>query len=273
MKEEMKKYFNINIYELEEERRNESNNYILYYDLLKEIKEKPEEERKREIENYNKQEEERRNKLERINEKIEIESIKKNIFYNNIIYLFYKKYHNIIMGILEKYNNKNIGEKTKEKIQEEIKSELEKDNLYINITFSFGSYSDDIYQLYFTIYKNKEEKEKYSYNNINFTLSLHKYYHEEDQKKYNNYFIYRNEKDYINIINNNMLWDNNLQYNYIEDPKKEAKNILKQCKKNIKSVNELIEKAKKTRENNNQLLNKYKLKEKDFLKIDYNQTL
>lgn len=273
MKEELKKYFNINIYKLEEERRSLSNNYILYYDLLKEIKEKPEEERKKEIEKYNLQQKEKQEKLEKINKKIEIESIQKNILYNNIIYLFYKNYHNIIMDILEKYKNKNIGEKTKEKIQEEIKEKLEKDNIYVTVTFSFGSYSDDIYKLYFTIYRTKEEKEKYSYFNIEFTFSLCKYYQEEDQEKYNNYFIYRNEKDYINIINNNMLWDNNIQYNYINDPKKQATIILKECKKNINKVNKLIEAARKTREENNNLLNIYKIHGKDFLKIEYNQTL
>ena len=273
MKEEMKKYFNINTYKLEEERRNENNNYILYYDLLKEIKDKTEEEKKQEIEKYNRQQEERRQKLEKINEKIEITTIEKNIVYNNVIYLFYKNYHDKIMDILEKYKNKNIGEKTKEKIENEIEKEIEKNNIFVNVTFSFGKYSNDIYEIYFTIYRNKEEKEKYSYFNINFTFSLHNYYDEKDNEKYNNYFIYRNEKDYINIINNNKIWENNTQYNYIEDTKKEARNILKQCKKNQKIVNDLIEKARKTREENNNFLNVYKISEKDFIKIEYNQTL
>jgi len=272
MKEEMKKYFNIKIYELEEERRKENNNYILYYDLLKEIKDRPEEEKQKEIENYNKQEEERRKKIENINNKIEIESIQKNIIYNNIIYLFYKNYHNIIMEILEKYKNKNIGEKTKEKIQNEIKEELKKDGIFSSVYFTFGSYSNDIYKVNFTIYETEKDALNYSYKRIEFDFNLCKYYHEKDQLKYNNYFTYRNEKTGSIIVHNNMLWEKD-NYNFIEDPKKEAKNILKKCKKNIEKVNLLIEKAKETRKENSDLLNIYKIASFEFIDIKYNQTL
>ena len=158
MKEEIKKYFKNDTYKLEEEKRNINDNYILYYDLMQELKDKPEEERKKEIEKYNKQQEERQKKLISINNNIDIKTIEDNLIYNNIIYLFKENYHNKIMNIMEKYQNKNIGEKTKEKIQEEITELLKNDNIYASVYFSFGSYSSDIYNLNFTIYRTEEEK-------------------------------------------------------------------------------------------------------------------
>lgn len=273
MKEEIKKYFKISLHELEEERRKISNNYILYYDMLKEIKEKPEEEREKAIEEYNKQHEERENKLNEINKKIDITTIEKNIVYNNIIYLFYKNYHDKIAEIMGKYANKNIGEKTKEKIQEEIKEELKKDGVFAGVWFSFGSYSCDIYKLNFTIYKTEEEQKNYSYNKIEFNYELCNYYGEEEKEKYKNYYCYRNEKTGSIIVNNNKIWEDNEQYNYIANATQEAKRILKEAKKSIEKVNKLIEEAKKEREKHNKLLNTYKINEFDNIKINYQQTL
>lgn len=273
MKEELKKYFKIDIYKLEEERRKINDNYILYFDLLKEIKEKPEEEREKAIEQYNREREEREERLKTINNKIDILTIEKNLIYNNIIYLFYKNYHNIIIEIMEKYKDKNIGEKTKEKIQEEIKEEIKKDNIFMNVYFSFGQYSSDIYNLNFTIYKTEEEQKNYSYNKIEFSFLLCSYYGEEEKEKYKNYYIYRNEKTYQNIINNNKIWENNEQYNYIDNTSKEAKMILKECKKSMEKVKKLIEEAKTERKKHDLLLNNYKIHEFDNIKIEYNQTL
>lgn len=247
MKEELKRYFNIEICELEEQKRELNNNYILYYDLLQEIKDRPEEEREKAIEQYNREREEREKKLVSINNKIDLETIEKNILYNNIIYLFYKNYHNKIMEIMGKYENKNIGEKTKEKINNEIKEELKKDGIFSTVYFSFGEYSSDIYKLNFTIYETEKEK-------------------------YNNYFTYRNEKTGSIIIHNNMLWEKD-NYNFITDTKKTSQEILKKCKKNIEKVNLLIEKAKETRKENSDLLNIYKINNYEFIDIKYNQTL
>lgn len=273
MKKELRKYFNINIYKLEEERKKINDNYILYYDLLREIKEKTEEEKQQAIEQYNKQQEERQKQLEQINDKINIETIEKNLIYNNIIYLFYKNYHDKINNIMEKYKNKNIGEKTKIKIQEEIQEELKKDNIFTNVYFSFGQFSSDIYNLDFTIYETEESQKNYSYNKISFNYNLCNYYHEEDKEKYKNYYIYKNNKTGANIINNNKIWDNNIQYKYIEDTKKESKKILKECKKNIDKVNKLIQQATEIRKEHNILLDTYKIQENDNIKIDHVQNL
>ena len=273
MKEELKKYFNINIYKVEEERRKLNDNYILYYELLEQIKERPEEERKKAIEEYNKQQEEREKQVKLLNNKIDILTIQKNLLYNNIIYLFYKNYHNKIMEIMEKYQNKSIGEKTREKLQNEIKEELKKDNLFINVYFSFGSYSCDIYQLNFTIYQTEEEQKNYSYNKIGFTFNLCDYYQDKDKESYKNYFIYRNDKTSLNIINNNKIWDNNEQYNYINDTRKQATIILKESKKSIEKVKKLIKQAAEEREKQNNLLNQYKIHDFDNIKINYQQTI
>lgn len=273
MKEEIKKYFNTNIYKLEEEKKEINNNYFTYYEKLESLKDRTEEERKKEIEKLNKEREEKNKKLLLLDNKINQKTIEKNLIYNNIIYLFYKNYHNNIINIMEKYQNKNIGEKTKEKIQEELKELLKQDNIFTSVYYSFGRYSHDIYELNFTIYENEKAQKNYSYNKITFNIVMCKYYDESDQQKYNNYYIYRNETTCQNIINNNKIWNNNTQYEYIKDTNTQAKIILKECKKSIKKVNDLINKAKEEREEHNILLNKYKIHEFENIKINYEQRL
>ena len=273
MKEEMKKYFKIDIFKLEEERRKINDNYILYYDLLNEIKEKPEAEKEKAIQEYNQQKEERENKLNEINKKIDMLTIEKNLLYNNIVYLFYKNYHNIIIETMEKYKNKNIGEKTKEKIQDELKEILKKDGVFAGVWFSFGQYSCDIYKLNFTIYRTQEEQNNYSYNKIEINYELCNYYRETEKEQFQTYYCYRNEKTGSIIINNNKIWENNIQYNYIANTTQEAKRIIREAKKSIEKVNKLINEAKKEREKHNQLLNSYKINEFDNIKINYQQTL
>lgn len=251
------------------------NNHITTYELIQLLKEKetPTEQIQEEIQKNNLKVDQYQKNYAKLKEKENVLQIEQNLIYNNIIILFFENYYNLINNILNKYINKAIGEKTKEKIQKEIQEEIQKDNnnLFLNVYFTFGEYSNDILKLYFTLYQTKEDKENYSYNNIQFYYNLNTYYNKEDQEIFGNYFT-AGTKDNTILLHNNEIWEKE-NYNYIKETRETAKRIYKTSKKEIEKVNKLIEQARTTRKNYNEFLNNYKLKTYDYLEIAYNQRL
>ena len=91
-------------------------------------------------------------------ENIEINLIKNNI-YLSILKIYNEKVRTII---IEKYKNKNIGDKRKEEINKIFEDALEEENIYSYIHFSLSGYDWYFGTFYVSLYMNKEEKENYN---------------------------------------------------------------------------------------------------------------
>lgn len=138
------------------------------------------------------------NKIKQLKKKIKLNNIKIAIIKNNLHYLLKMDFEGIKEKMLDYYENKQIGEKTKEKMRNEIK-EYFKNNFNVNIAcyiyiektgysyklnFSFGFLDSDGYNDY--TFKYGED----------FKITFEK-------RKYNNYELviccYYNINDYIEL--------------------------------------------------------------------------
>ena len=275
MKNEIKNYI-LNNKKLQETKEKEKEtkdkikgSYYIYQELK--ANNKTEEEIKKEIETYKQQEEEIKKEIENIQNKIKIYNIKENILYNNIIISIYNKYKNNIDDIMAKYENKAIGEKTKEKMQNEIKDlflqddVFKNDNIFIYIQNSFNYYERQYLKIIIEITKKQDLDDggfKYIYN---FKLSI-------DFCKYTNVYENIENKKYIDVMaiysynDEKMLFSNqfeeeekNNNYKYIEDPEKEAKAIIKLYNINKLKFKFLQEKLKDVKDSNNAAISQLKL--------------
>ena len=154
--------------------------------------------------------------------KIEINNLKIAILKNNIHYLFRNDFEGIKAKILDYYENKNIGEKTKNKIEEEIKKYF-KDNYNVNICCYIGIEKDD--------YK-YEMKIEFAFLSDEGYRSYTLEYNEEykiifEKRKYNNYEL--------KIYN----YNNIVEYVTIKDLNKKAKELFKEYTKTIEKIEKL----------------------------------
>ena len=252
MNKEIKKYKEINkkitskLQEIEENDKQLNNIYhsAKYVDIFKG-------EKKQELDNLNKI----RYDLEK---ELKILEIQKVLVSNNIVKLFIDKYNSGIIEILKKYENKNIGEKTTEKIEEEIKDYLKDVEIeYIYFRLNKNNYDSDYHFGYLSINLKHINTIKYEFN-------LYRNY----DKNYNYYDIY-NQESTIFCSSKDMIFQN---YEYIEDTKKQATYIYNLSKKQKEKVEKLKEEMKEIRNNLNNEISNLKLNDSliNELKIGYN---
>ena len=194
---------------------------------------------KNECKNYEKKEKE-------LKKDLTILEIQKVLVSNNIVKLFIDKYNSGIIDILKKDENKNIGEKTTEKIEEEIKEYLKDLEIeYIYFRLNKNNYDSDYH------FGNLSINLKHI-NTIKYEFNLYRNY----DKNYNYYDIY-NQENTIFCSSKDMIFQN---YEYIEDTKKQAIYIYNLSKKQKEKFEKLKEEMKEIRNNLNEEISKLKLK-------------
>lgn len=250
MKNEIKKYLkNMEALKEEENKKEELNNkYINNYDLINRLKEenKTPEEIKKEIQKNQEQHDFINSELSKINYNITVFKIESDLIYNNICYLFNVEYNKIIIETLKKYQNKNIGPATKEKIQEELKNQIKIcDYIYFNLSYNGFSYELATLQVEIKI------NDKH-YQNIKILYNFN-----EDQKnniKYYELNAKSNNSDYRLLYCSNENFDR-VNYEYIKNTYSEAKKTYNQVIKNRQKFEELKKELTKIKNNNNSLIN------------------
>ena len=144
-----------------------------------------------------------------------------------------------LIPIIQKYKNKRIGEKTKEKIANEIKE-------YIKEKYNFIVYFNMYQEFYFTGIR------------VSFD------FYDKDHKKIGNIEKASDEKEYNqNTFNNLYNYNVNLDYNYINDVKEYAKTLYNEKTKSKEKIEELRKQISNERNNINKHLynhlNDYKI--------------
>ena len=91
-------------------------------------------------------------------------SLENNLLYNNFIYKFLENKEKNIRDIITKYENKAIGEKTKEKIQNEIKEEVKTIEFFKNVEI-YPYFNGDFknYKISLEI-REKDKNERFMYD-------------------------------------------------------------------------------------------------------------
>ena len=160
--------------------------------------------------------------IKRLKNKIKTNEIKIAILKNNIHYLLKMNFEGIKEKMLNYYENKKIGEKTKEKMQNEVKDYF-KNNFGVNIAcyISFDNFLNN-YILILTFYFLNENNCK------NFIL------------EYNEEFEIRFEKRAYNDFKTQINYCNNIA-NYVElkDINKKANELQKEYKKTVEKIEKL----------------------------------
>lgn len=218
--------------------------------------------------------------LDNLNEKekelinnIKILKIEENLISNNIVYLFIKKYDKGIIEILKKYENKNIGEKTSEKIKKEIENylkELKINNIYFYLNkHNFDSdYNLGNLTIIFLIDNNnyfQKIKIEYNFRVYNNLGKNYKYYDIKNCYEYN-------DKNTIFCSSKDMIFT---EYKFIENTKEKSNYIYNLSKTKKDEFEKLKEKMKEVRYNMNNELDLLKLDNSisKNLEIDYQVNL
>ena len=151
-------------------------------------------------------------------------NLKMNILVNNIINMFIVEDYDKIINTLRKYQNKRIGEKTREKIQEEIKS-LNPLYQYVYIHNGYNTWDSNNWTLSIEL-----KNETFTHSRVNIKIEF-KYYKNayQDTEGYaiyiNRYskekYIYKNN---IDTLANNIIDDYNKTRREVEELKKQANN-------------------------------------------------
>lgn len=151
-------------------------------------------------------------------------NLKMNILVNNVINMFIVEEYDKIINTLKKYQNKRIGEKTREKIQEDIKS-LNPLYQYVYIHNGCNSWDSNNWTLSIEL-----KNETYTHSRVNIKIEFQYYKNAyEDTNGYvvyiNGYskekYIYRNN---IDTLVNDIINDYNKTREEVEELKKQANN-------------------------------------------------
>ena len=264
---ELKKYLEINkrIKRTKEDLQttNEEFKNIYRQHDLKELKE---EKIQNELTDYDK-------KIKQLEKAYNIQKIESNLIYNNMGVIFYENYNNKIIDILKKYENKNIGDKTKEKIQNEITDLLKQDfnfeiyvYLHINKEYSkLGSlsinfkkkcynneWSSDIFKIDYEFWQD-------TYNCYEPNKELKKYYYIELEHTYSD------TKRIVFIKDNEIIQD----MEYIENTKEIATKIFNHSIKAKKEIENYTNKMKEIRNKLNEDTKNLSYSLSQELEIDY----
>lgn len=162
---------------------------------------------------------------------IEFLSCQNKILKNNCYFIIYEIFEKECQDILKKYTNKTIGEKTKEKIQNEINDLYKEKNINLHCYLNFGTYNEEI-----TFYILNDEN--YTDYNFEYKSAPHIYFSYYSVEKSGNF-------------------TGNLQHSatyFVEDEKKEAKRILTQREKSEKKLKELKTQMEKIKNDFNETL-------------------
>ena len=182
--------------------------------------------------------------------KIQVLEIQKRIILNNLYSLINFDFKKIIYNnIYLKYTSKNIGEKTKEKIQNEVKNYF-KTNYNLNIYFYFNknyNYNGYLNDIDFKIYLMDEKKE---YNNRILEYSTCLYMDGSTPYHIGDLFKVTHNLENAHFIYN---YDENIIYNIIDNTEKEAKRIFTTSKKLNEKASKLLEEFEKMKKENNNL--------------------
>lgn len=158
-------------------------------------------------------------------------SLKMNIVNNNILCLFVVEHYEQIINILKKYQNKAIGEKTKEKICNEIKTSCP---LFEFVHMHRGYYSWDSNNWSVTI---ELKNETFTHSRVKMELEF-KYYNNAYSET-NGYNITLNDhdiksyiyRDDIDKLANDIINDYNNLNQHIKDTKEELNNKMDEFRK------------------------------------------
>ena len=151
-------------------------------------------------------------------------NLKMNILVNNIIAMFIVEDYDKIITTLKKYQNKRIGEKTRQKIEEDIKS---LNPMYQYVDIHNGCYDWDNNNWTLSI---ELKNEIYPHSRVKIKLEFQYYKNAyQDTEGYVTYingyskekYIYRND---IDTLINNIINDYNKTRQEIEELKKQANN-------------------------------------------------
>ena len=275
MKKMIKEYITNNkklkeIYEKEKEAQEKRQHNYYIIDEMKQQGKTSEEIKSYFLQNQEKEAEEKQAILQ-LQDKKKIYNIKENIIYNNIIISIYNKYKDDINNIMLKYENKNIGEKTKEKIQNEIKDLLKNDDnfknddIFIYVKNDYNSYN----RYYLSIHIEISKKENYPDGGYRFiyqyklSINYGKYtnvYENIENKKYIDVmaiYSYNDEKVLFSSMFDEIEKNNN--YKIIPEAEKEAKNIIKLNNNNKIKFESLQEKLKEVKKQNDAAISQLKL--------------
>ena len=191
--------------------------------------------------------------------------------------IFYENYNNKIIYILKKYENKNIGEKTKEKIQNEIIDLLKQDfnfEIYVYLHINKDYYSrynlGDI-SIYFKkkLYNNDWLSDIFKIE-YQFCQENYNCYAEEQQELKKYYYIelehtYNDKKRIVFIKDNEIKQD----MTYIENIKEIATKIYNHSIKSKKEIENYTNKMKEIRNNLNEDTKNLSYSLSQELEIDY----
>ena len=172
-------------------------------------------------------EEHSKNYYERDNAKIKKIELEQHIIENNIIKTFIDDNFDSIIETLKKYQNKRIGEKTKEKIENDIKSI---NNLFEFVSIRHGYYSWDSNDYELTIWlKSDLFKHNLPKIEIDFDYRKKSAYTDESEYEYQISINGYNKERYnyienINILSDNIIKESNQLKEEIEETKKELNN-------------------------------------------------
>lgn len=187
---------------------------------------------------------------------MEIQKIESNLIHNNICSSFFNKYNNKIIEILKKYEGKNIGDKTREKIQDEIKEMLKQDFDY-SIYVYLRVVKDDCYKwkdgslnINFKTKFNNNDWESI-FLNIEYVFEKENYNCYDENKKLEKYYYVNIVRDYnrqarLAFYKNNELTQNIV---YIENTKELATKLYNHSKKAKMEIEKYKEKMKEIRNN------------------------
>lgn len=178
-----------------------------------------------------------------------------NNLYNLINYDFKKTIYN---EIFFPYTLKNIGDKTKEKIINEIKAYY-KNNYDIDIYFYFVrdyNYKGDLFDINFNL-NIIDISKRYNNNIVEYNTCL--YIDKEIATTAKDLLIVKYNELSAHFIYN---YDENFIYNIIDNINEEAQRIYKTTTKNNEKIKKIIEDFEKIKKDNNELLrnNLYNIK-------------
>lgn len=149
-------------------------------------------------------------------------NLKMNILVNNIITMFIVEDYDKIIATLKKYQNKRIGEKTRQKMEEDIKS-LNQLYQYVDIHNGYNSWDSNNWTLSIEL-----KNETYPHSRVKIKLEF-QYYNNayQDTQGYMVYINGYSKKNYIyrddiDTLVNNIINDYNKTRQEVEELKKQA---------------------------------------------------
>ena len=211
---------------------------------------------------------------EQIAKDLFVVELERDIISNNASLTFFESYYSRIIDILRKYQGKNIGEKTKEKICNAIKELIYQDisdkEYDVYPYYSNGEYSHDLAKIIIQINKKEEYYNKF----INVTLEFSTNYKDENVVDW-----YFRNKETDTLIKTSRKTEDDIccydDYVYVVNPNKIANDVYKKYKKVQEKKEALIKELKELRKEHDKYVSVYGFNHdiNEILKINANVNL